>query len=122
VLVHLKKYGDALPCLQRCAKLNPKYAEVRHLLGVALQEESRFREALIAFEVAVELDGSQPGYLNSEGEVLAKLGRYEDAVRCHESVVELAPNSPAGHYNLGKTRCPSETASFGFTKKLLYLD
>jgi len=69
-------------------------------LGVALQAERRFDEAIAHYQRSIALRPDYaPVYSNMASALRAK-GRLQDAVRTYERALQLQPDFPDAHYNL----------------------
>lgn len=72
-------YVGAISSLREAAKRTPEYADVRHLLGVALGLAGQPEAALTEFDRALELN---PAYVEAhlnKAITLNELGRYDEA-------------------------------------------
>ena len=69
--------------------------------GVQLYSLGRYREALAAYEQALDLDPHFADAYFGKGNALYFLGRYEEALRAFEQAIRLAPLNAAFHNNKG---------------------
>jgi len=81
---------------------NPDSDEAVNLHGILLHLESRFAEAVEAFEGAEAL-GNRAAASN-RGNSLLDLGRMKDALEAHEAAVACDPSSAGAKYNLALTQ------------------
>jgi tetratricopeptide (TPR) repeat protein len=81
---------------------DPFNAEAVNTHGILLHVESRFAEAVAAFDHAQAL-GSRSAASN-RGNSLLDMGRMKEALQSHEQAVEADPNHPGARYNLALTR------------------
>lgn len=85
----------------------PQYAHFN--LGIALKHQNRKEEALQEFHEALRVDpsfvvGDSPAaysVYNEIGQMLAGLGRLDEAIGAYQKALALAPNYPEAHYHLG---------------------
>src|SRR5262249_25107298 len=66
ILVHLRRYEDAVVCFDKALALSPDFFEALVNRGMALAELKRFEEAALTFEKVVRLRPDMPsvrGYL-----------------------------------------------------------
>lgn len=78
--------------------------EVWNGLGLALADDGRFAEAIAAYERALCLDGRVAAVHVNRGNALADLGRTSEAIAAFETAVALAPDEPAGWFDLYAAR------------------
>jgi tetratricopeptide (TPR) repeat protein len=78
------------------------HAEAVNMQGILLHAESRFAEAIEAFERAEAL--GHRAAASNRGNSLLDMGRMDEALRAHETAVEHDPSHPGALYNLALTR------------------
>lgn len=81
--------------------LDPDYV---FILGTALADRGRHREAAAAFQDAIALDRAQPSYLVALGASRWHLRSYDDAAAAFEEALALAPADAAALNGLGVAR------------------
>jgi len=121
-----RKYSDAIEHLRRAVELKPELPENRNLLGLAYCRAERFEEGIAEYRKALELEESRASTAQSASvatirtnlaNALTIIGnnlggsateipseatrRYEEAIAQYEKALELEPNQPAIHRNLG---------------------
>jgi tetratricopeptide (TPR) repeat protein len=69
-------------------------------LGVALQREGNFKEALFNFQEAVRIK-PDPLYLTDLGTLYGMLGKTDEAISCLRQALEQKENLERAQYNLG---------------------
>jgi tetratricopeptide (TPR) repeat protein len=92
LLLRRLKPGEALPMAEEAAKIDPKQAEARNLLGSALQAVGRVPEAIVQYKQAIAL---QPGLVNAHfnlANALMRSRQYDAAVLEYRKVVAAFPN------------------------------
>jgi predicted O-linked N-acetylglucosamine transferase (SPINDLY family)/SAM-dependent methyltransferase len=92
---------EALPALQRAAKLLPDDAEAQNNLGVALVDCGKANEAMANFHRALEIKPDYAGAHNSLGGILKVLGHLDVAVASLRRALEIDPDFAQAHCNLG---------------------
>lgn len=101
----LSSAGDwetASSVLARAIEFEPTDAHLQRQLGWYLSHlgEGRARDALAAFENALELNPADSETYGLLGGHAKRLGDYEEAARCYRRGVELAPDDPYMLVNL----------------------
>lgn len=87
-LVRVGEYEQALPLLERLCEERPVDARCHSARGAALIGVDRPREALSALDQALELDPGRTTAVVNKAEVLATLGRHEEAEDFLRAVVQ----------------------------------
>jgi tetratricopeptide (TPR) repeat protein len=64
--------------------IQPEFVDAWILKGRALQELSRYQEALTSFKQALEIEPGRKEIWNDIGEILEKIGKHEEAKICYE--------------------------------------
>jgi len=72
-------------------------------------------EALKIINRAIELDGPQPGFLGTQGVILMKLGKAQEAVKVLEEAVAESPTTAQHHFHLALAhlRANNRSAAIG---------
>lgn len=96
-------YRGAIASFERSLALHPKYVEAENNIGLAWRELNETDKARIAFETAIEWQGSAP----TDAQPFLNLGKlYGDqhqpakAIEYLQRAAELAPNNPTIHEEL----------------------
>ncbi len=74
------------------------------MLGVIALQTRNFASALDLVQRAAALRPDAAGCRNTLGQILERLGREDEAVRCYEAAIELDPADPEAYNNLGYLR------------------
>jgi tetratricopeptide (TPR) repeat protein len=99
--------ADAIPLLERCYRLHPNDVDVLTNLGGAYILAGKHRSAIPFLEKASVLAPDNPAvWLNLAAAYLGKLvtatrNRQERALAAYQRVIELEPDYPNVHYNMG---------------------
>jgi Flp pilus assembly protein TadD len=116
-----EKYFDAIEHLRRAVELKPELPEHHNLLGLAYCRAERFEEGIAEYREALRLKEAKPttaqtasvatirtnlaNALTITGNKLSDgadaMRRYDEAIAQYEKALELEPNQPAIHRNLG---------------------
>jgi tetratricopeptide (TPR) repeat protein len=70
-------------------------------LGLELEHQGRFEEALVSYDKALELKPDDVEALNGRGNVLKALGRTDAALASYDEALALNPNYAAARYGRG---------------------
>jgi len=121
-----ERYAEAAYHAGRAAELKPELADIHNQLGLAYCRLERFEEGIAEYRTALRLKEAKPSTARSAGvaKIRANLAnalaitanhlgesaptipeeairRYDEAVRQYEEALELDPQQPAIHRNLG---------------------
>ncbi len=108
---------SALQEYERAIALNPNYANAHAWYGQHLALRGRFQEAEAEIKRAEELDPLSLFIKVQVGWIYLWAGQLDRAMEQWQKVVELDPNFPLAHYNLGmgydlKARYPEAIAAY----------
>ena len=121
-----EKYSDAIEHLRRAVELKPELPEDHNLLGLAYCRAEQFDQGIREYREALRLKEAKPStgqtasvatirtnlanaltivgnnLSNGAREIPAEaMRRYEEAIAQYEKALELEPNQPGIHRNLG---------------------
>ena len=121
-----ERYAEAAYHAGRAAELKPELADIHNELGLAYCRLKRFEEGIAEYRKALQLKEAKPSTARSAGVATIRTnlanaltitaerlsesaptaseeatGRYEEAIRQYEAALELEPQQPAVHRNLG---------------------
>jgi tetratricopeptide (TPR) repeat protein len=82
-------------------QLNPKNARAWDTLGNLYKSAGQYREALLAYQQAIENDPSRALYHHHMGLVFACEGRTDEAINAFQRVIQLDPDHALAHAALG---------------------
>lgn len=83
----------AQECVQKALTLNAQASDVINLKAQILVTEHRFLEALQVAEQAQEIDPQFPDVYGTLTDSLVELGRYDQAVKAAQKMVDLRPDT-----------------------------
>jgi tetratricopeptide (TPR) repeat protein len=86
---------DGRAALDRALELDQNSSTVHGLRGLHFERTGNFRNALIEFQAAARLDGSNPAWQVSIGESYSKLGDLIRALGAYQTATALAPEDPS---------------------------
>jgi len=92
---------DALPALERAARLLPLDPESHSNLGAALRQAGRLEEAVACYSRALDLLPMSAEVWNNLGNALRDLGSCVEAVEAFRRALQLKPRFAKAHNNLG---------------------
>jgi tetratricopeptide (TPR) repeat protein len=97
-----KSYADAADYYTRCLKQpNCASAVVWNKLGIACQQDLKYRAARKAYTKAARLQKGYAEPLNNMGTTYFFEKRYKKSVEYYQQAIELSPGSALFHLNLG---------------------
>ena len=121
-----ERYAEAADHASRAAELKPELADIHNELGLAYCRLERFEEGIAEYHKALQLKEANPSTARSAGVVKIRANlanalaitanhlsesapplreeatrRYDEAVHQYEAALELDPQQPAIHRNLG---------------------
>ncbi len=92
---------NALPAMQKAAKLLPNDAEAHNNLGSTLKDLGQLDDAVASYRRALEFKPDYAEAYNNLGSALLDLGQLDDAVASCRRALELKPDYAEAHNNLG---------------------
>ena len=69
-------------------------------VGVALQEQRQYDDAIAHYRKAIELRAEYPPAYNNLGTALRAAGRVDEAIETYDRAIQLQPEFPDAQYNL----------------------
>jgi superkiller protein 3 len=95
------RIDEAIAQYQKAIAIDPRYAEARFNLALALYARERVDEAIAQLQQAVEI---QPDFAEAQGGLgaaLVRRGRLDEAIAHYRKALEIDPDSAIAHANLG---------------------
>ncbi|MBV9571858.1 MAG: sulfotransferase [Alphaproteobacteria bacterium] len=99
----LGRLEDAEKLFARCVQLAPGFVEARHQYAIVLQRHSKAAEALPHVELLLKRDSRSANYRALKAAILGRLGEYEKAVACYQSLLKDFPSQPKAWMSYGHT-------------------
>jgi tetratricopeptide (TPR) repeat protein len=97
ILASRNRIPEALDVMEGVLGKDSKSSKARVMVGLALLQVGRPKEALQQIEIALMLNPRDPGMLYHKGLVLTYLNRFSEARQTFEKLKEVEPNSPQIH-------------------------
>ena len=103
-------------------KKYPSFVGIYSNLGVVLNQQMKFEEAMVHLKNAVKLQPTYPEAHNNLGNALSGLNRFQEANISYKEAIRLKPDYPEAHNNLAnslsKKRKNLEEAIFHYKKAI----
>ena len=97
-------WRDPVEFWSDAAAKSPDSPRAHNNLGLALQRGKQFEEAIACYRRAVELSGeNHTDPIQNLANVLASVGRFEEAIGNYGRILREQPDDAKTHYNLAKT-------------------
>lgn len=93
--------GAAKAFLRRAIAAHPDQPQAHGNLGVMLEADGLFAQAVEAYSEALRLDANQPAIELNRGNALAALSHVDDALAAYDRVLSLSPDNPDALNNKG---------------------
>jgi Tfp pilus assembly protein PilF len=100
-LMRRGEYDRAMPHLAQALRIEPRFFAALVYMGLALEKQSKPREAIAFYARAVGVDPNNADVRTNLGLLLAREGRFSEAAAQLNEVLRLTPNSAEAHSNLG---------------------
>ncbi|WP_089936480.1 tetratricopeptide repeat protein [Candidatus Entotheonella palauensis] len=97
----VKRYDDAIVCLNYALEFDPKFAAAWIGKGYSLNKLQYYDDAIVCLNYALELDPKFAVAWDNKGYSLNKLQRYDDALLCLDHALELDPKYTLAWNNKG---------------------
>jgi tetratricopeptide (TPR) repeat protein len=94
-----RDYEVAVTFLQQAVRADPRCAAPHAVLGMALLELGRSKEALESYDRALALDPDNSELLNNRSNALLQQGRVEEAIEGYDRALARKPDYVAAHVN-----------------------
>lgn len=125
-LISLYHSGQIEQLEQSCKALlrsYPRSLSILNLLGTALKVQGKYREAVEAFDKAIEYRPDTADTYSNRGNALKELRQFEEAVANYDKAIQLKPDYPEAYYNRGnalKGLGQLEEAAESYEKAIYY--
>ena len=120
---HARDYAEAERCCLELIASDARHFDALHLLGVVCLDRAQYPDAVDQqaephLRRALALRPNDPATLNNLGNVVAAVGKHEDAIQCFRQVLAIQSRFAPAHYNLGQSlaaldRLEEAVVSFG---------
>lgn len=104
VLMSIYRSGQIEELEQYCKALlrsYPRSLSVLNLFGTALQLQGKYREAVEAFDKAIEYRPDSPDAYSNRGNALKELRLFAETVASYDKAIQLKPDYAEAYHNRG---------------------
>ena len=101
-LMERQKHDKALWCFRRALELDETYPQIELRVAEALWAKGELQAARQHYLLGLRKDPGDTDTLLDLGELLAEMGRSDEAGEKYRRAVELAPERPAGYFHFGQ--------------------
>lgn len=124
LLLHQKKWSEAVQSLQHAIRGYPVSADLWEALGLAYQHLGMFTAAGKSYGRAIELEDLRVFALIESGNIMLLLGSYRKGVEQFRRALEIAPHNVSAHFGLasgllGWSKECVNSGAFGWGASLL---
>ena len=95
-----QEYAQAIGHYKMATELAPSYSPAYNILGYAYRQAVDYPNAEQAFQKYIELIPGDPNPYDSYGELLLKMGRFDDSIAQYRKALALDPNFLASHQGI----------------------
>ena len=106
-----RNWQDAIDAAQQAIALAPAHYEAQLLLGDAYRSQNEFTQALQAYQRAVELAPTLSVLHSRQAEMLARLGRADEAMAASRTALSTDPGRWENWFALGRSYMASALAA-----------
>ena len=95
-----QEYGPAVEHYRKATELAPGYSPAYNILGYAYRQQSDYANAEQAFKKYVELIPNDPNPYDSYGELLLKMGKFDDSIVQYRKALTVDPHFAPSHFGI----------------------
>ncbi|AHF04020.1 hypothetical protein MARPU_09175 [Marichromatium purpuratum 984] len=111
VLTRCSRSDEALPALEEALGRDDQDPQIHNVLGVALEQAGRLREAGLAYAHAAKLSPNSVSALYNLASLLQAMGEAKEAIGYFDTVLEIDPQHLKSYNNRGSAlRCLGRSA------------
>lgn len=96
-----QQFPLAIGLLSKAIEINPKSAALYSNIGLPLQAQHRFEEALVNYDKAIALEPNFVEAHNNRGNILRELKRFSEALISYDQAISLKADFALAHYGRG---------------------
>ena len=98
LLIHLRRYKESRESLKKAMDLSPQnyYIQNTHALNLSFLQD--FEQAIIAIDQIINLEPNEVIYKANRGIILARAGRYDEALVDCEAAIKQNSKRESGYY------------------------
>ncbi len=93
-------WPEAIAAYQRAAVIDSSFSPVYNQLGYSYRFSDRDNEAEAAFRKYIQLIPDDPNPYDSYGELLMKLGRFEESIAQYEQALKVQSTFPPSYFGI----------------------
>jgi tetratricopeptide (TPR) repeat protein len=93
-------YAKAIEHYKKATELAPTYSTAFNILGYAYRQNNDYPNAEKTFQKYIELIPKDPNPYDSYGELLLKMGRFDDSVTQYRKALAIDPNFVGAHQGI----------------------
>jgi len=101
VLIKMGRYEEAMACINRALRINPRNEITWNSRGNALVKLNQYYKGMRCFDEALGINPRYEVAWNNKGNLYARLRRYDEAVKCYNRAIELEPSYKDAWVNKG---------------------
>jgi tetratricopeptide (TPR) repeat protein len=95
-----QKFDLAVQQYQKATELAPSYSPAYNILGYTYRQQHDYAGAEQAFKKYVELIPNDPNPYDSYGELLLKMGRFDDSIAQYHKALSIDPHFMPSHFGI----------------------
>ena len=95
-----QEYGPAIEHYKKATELAPGYSPAYNILGYAYRQQSDYANAEQAFKKYVELIPNDPNPYDSYGELLLKMGKFDESIIQYRKALTVDPHFAPSHFGI----------------------
>jgi tetratricopeptide (TPR) repeat protein len=95
-----QNYTEAIKHYKEATVLAPNYSPVFNILGYAYRQNGDFANAEQAFKKYIELIPNDPNPYDSYGELLLKMGKFDDSIAQYRKALSIDPTFVPSHVGI----------------------
>lgn len=93
-------FAAAIDHLKKAAEIAPDYSPTYNMLGYSYRQAGDYANAEQAFKKYTVLIPNDPNPYDSYGELLLKMGRFDDSITQYRKALSIDPNFVASHFGI----------------------
>ena len=93
-------YGPAIDHYKKATELAPNYSPAYNIVGYAYRQQDDYAHAEQSFKRYTELIPNDPNPYDSYGELLLKMGRFDDSIVQYRKALAIDPHFVPSHFGI----------------------
>jgi tetratricopeptide (TPR) repeat protein len=95
-----QEYGPAIDHYKKATELAPNYSPAYNIVGYAYRQQDDYAHAEQSFKRYTELIPNDPNPYDSYGELLLKMGRFDDSIVQYRKALAIDPHFVPSHFGI----------------------